>query len=188
MTMNLRQKALITTVVAASLVIAAVLIHGPLGPIFPRTVHRLLHIVGAVLFLGNMMVGALWMILADVSGSPEIFRFSIRGVNLADVVFTGPGVLLLTLNGAVLATDWGGLMHLPWLRQSLLLFGLMGLAWALFLVPMQIRLERLSEALPAFREFHASRAFRRLLVPYFVVGSVAASAGLAVIYLMVSKA
>jgi uncharacterized membrane protein len=172
---------------AVALVAAAVIFTGPLPVLFAPGAHRFLHVLGAVVFLGNIVVGALWMIAADASKSPEIFRFSIRAINLADIVFTAPGALLLILNGSVLAGSWSGYWRAPWLRNSLILFAAAGLAWVAFLVPMQVQMEKSARDPAAFAAAYHTAGFRRRLVAYFALGSAAAACALVALYLMVVK-
>src|SRR3989449_3259090 len=78
-------------------------------PLFPYTWHMLLHIVGAVLFLGNLIVTAAWMTWAVGQKDAKVAAFAAAGVNKADQWFTSPGMILLLLNGlAMTALAWGG--------------------------------------------------------------------------------
>src|SRR2546430_11947805 len=78
-------------------------------PLFPYTWHMLLHIVGAVLFLGNLIVTAGSMPWAFGQKDSRLAAFASAGVNKADRWFTSPGMILLLLNGlAMTALAWGG--------------------------------------------------------------------------------
>jgi uncharacterized membrane protein len=78
-------------------------------PLFPYNWHLLLHILGAVLFLGNLIVTAAWMTWAVGQKDSRIAAFVSDGVNKADRWFTSPGIILLLLNGlAMTALAWGG--------------------------------------------------------------------------------
>ena len=78
-------------------------------PLFPYTWHMLLHILGAVLFLGNLIVTAAWMTWAVGQKDSSVAAFASVGVNKADRWFTSPGMILLLLNGlAMTALAWGG--------------------------------------------------------------------------------
>ena len=166
--------------------LAFVLQHGALAPFLDRPIHRLLHIVGAIFFLGNVAVGALWLGFADASGSRAVLRFATRMVNIADLVFTGPAALLLFVNGAALASAWGGLGAQPWLARSVFLFGVLALLWALVLVPLQIQIENRIEAegdVPA----PLSAPLRKRLIAYFIVGGAAGVLALASLIIMVLR-
>jgi uncharacterized membrane protein len=159
----------------------------PYNPILDFKIHRFLHILGAVMFLGNIITGAMWMIVTDVTGSPSMSRFSIRAINIADLIFTGPGVILLVLNGAFMATNWNGLWSAPWLKWSLILFILIGVLWSFILVPLQIKFENTCEDKDVFMSLYVTSAFRELLVAYFVAGSITIILALVILFLMVSK-
>ncbi|HEY9844171.1 MAG: DUF2269 family protein [Candidatus Sericytochromatia bacterium] len=109
---------------------------------WPYAWHKLLHIFGVVLFLGNAIVVGLWMSLALHSHKPELIRFAITTLCWADVCFTGPGFLLTVANGVILSQSLAGLYALPWLRHALLLLALMGLL-GMIVMPLQIRMWRL---------------------------------------------
>ena len=114
------------------------------APLFPYAVHKVLHIFGAVIFLGNIIVTGVWMFLAERAQEVATLRFASKVVNWADVLFTAPGVLLLLANGLILATTWGGILGVSWITVALVLFTLSGVVWAGFLIPDQNRLIRLS--------------------------------------------
>ncbi|MDA1280645.1 MAG: hypothetical protein O3B95_11530 [Chloroflexi bacterium] len=45
-------------------------------PIYPFEWHLFLHVGGAVIFVGNIIVTGVWMILADRNGDPGVIRFA----------------------------------------------------------------------------------------------------------------
>jgi len=118
--------------------------HVPL--LLPYVWHKWLHIVGAVLFLGNIIVTGFWMLLAERRGNEASIRFAAIGVNWADVFFTAPGVILLLGNGLLLSQQWGGLYQMAWIRIALILFTLSGVVWVAALIPLQNRLAHWAEA------------------------------------------
>src|SRR4051812_10045063 len=70
----------------------------------------LLNIVGAVLLMSNIIVTAVWLVLAEQTRNTATLHFAAKAVNWADVFFTAPGILLLLANGQILAqAAWGGL-------------------------------------------------------------------------------
>lgn len=165
---------------------AWVLLSGPFPAIVGQPGHRLLHLAGVLLFLGNILVGALWLALADASGSIVTLRFATRVVNLADLALTAPGGALALLNGAVLANAWGGLYGAPWLARSLALFAVITLLWAFALVPLQVKLENGLAALPDDAP-GLPGPLRRSLISYFVLGGLTALLTAAIGVLMVLK-
>ena len=57
------------------LVVAAVAVSLPL---FPYRWHTFLHIAGAVVFLGNIIVTAAWMLMAERTRSVNVIHFSAK--------------------------------------------------------------------------------------------------------------
>ncbi len=108
--------------------------------VLPYQWHKALHIFGAVIFVGNIIVTGVWMLLAERTRDPAVLRFAARAVNWADVFFTGPGVVLVLWNGLVLAPHWGGIYGTSWITAALGLFALSGIVWVIFLIPYQHRL------------------------------------------------
>jgi len=185
---SIRIKVLIASVLAIAISSALFFVIPPIIHWLPYLWTRWLHILGAVIFLGNIFLGAFWMIYTDIQKSPELFRFTIRGINATDIAFTAPGALLMMWNGFVLAhQNWGGIFQMNWLRLAFSLFMVLGLLWALLLVPMQIYFEHVSENIKTFTEIYQSSAFRRRLVAYFILGSLAGILTLMILILMVLK-
>lgn len=183
---SLRQRVLLGMAWAMVPGTAAIAFTGPLPALTALPVHRLLHLGGAALFLGNVLVGALWLALADASGSRATLRFATRVINVADLAFTAPGAMLTVVNGAVLAGTWGGLFAVPWLTSSVALFGAITLLWAFVLVPLQVRLEHALAALPEGAG-PLPGPLRRTLVVYFVVGGVTGALAVTIGVIMVLK-
>jgi uncharacterized membrane protein len=99
-----------------------------------------LHIVGAVLFLGNIIVTAWWKVMADRTRDPSVIAFAQRQVTLTDLVFTAGGAALL------LGAGWGNAalhgMDVPairWLAWGFGLFIASGAIWVAILIPIQIK-------------------------------------------------
>src|SRR5690349_5344288 len=92
---------------AVVFIVVAVLVSLPF-PFYDRSWHKFMHIVGAVLFIGNIVVTAMWMILAAMTKQRPVVHFAAKAVTQADLLFTVPGVLLLFLNGMSLAPAFGG--------------------------------------------------------------------------------
>jgi len=148
--------------------------------IVPRRWHLLLHLLGATMFLGNILAGAMWMARLGASGEQVANRYVSISINVGDVVFTGPGALLLLYNGLVLATVYGGTFAVPWLRWGFLLFAALGALWLVVLVPLQQRLISLAQR-------DADEAFERTSRLYALPGAVAGVIALVVFGLMVLR-
>ena len=100
------------------------------APVLPFHWHKALHVLGAVLMVGNALVTGAWVAWARLAGSWEVIRFGLRTIIWADVFFTAPGFLLLTSNGLFLASTWGGIYAWSWLTASLVLLAAIGLLGA----------------------------------------------------------
>lgn len=143
-----------------------------------------LHVFGVCLFIGNIIVSALWKVMADRTGSFPVVRFATRLVNLTDVLFTGLGVTLLLVTGHLLAGYYGGVLSQPWILWSYVLFSISGAIWLFVLVPIQLKQARLlrtssQEIIPD--EYH------RLARLWSLAGTVATLVPLPAIYLMISR-
>jgi uncharacterized membrane protein len=92
---------------------------------------KLIHILGVVLFLGNITVGVFWKRHADKTGNLAIMASTIDGIIAADKVFTIPGILLL-LGGGLAAAFVANIPILStgWLLWGIIVFILAGLAFA----------------------------------------------------------
>ena len=117
-----------------------------LPEMFARPVHRLLHIAGAIIFLGNISVSALWFSFAAASRNSQWFAFAARLINLTDLVFTGPGLIVLLANAVVLVKAYGNAFAVDWLRWALIYFLLTGALWLGILIPLQLRLVKQADA------------------------------------------
>jgi uncharacterized membrane protein len=145
-----------------------------------------LHILGVVLFLGNIIVTAVWKMLADRTQSPPVVAYAQRLVTVTDIAFTATGVVLIIVSGQVMADDFGGVFSGPtWLTIGWSLFIASGVIWLGVLVPVEVMQARLA------REFRDSDVipdrYWRLSMVWAIFGSVATLLPLVNIYLMVFK-
>ncbi len=76
-------------------------------PLYPYRWHMFLHIAGVVVFLGNIIVTAAWMLMAERTRSLMVIHFSAKAVIRADLLFTLPGVLLILMNGFAMGRSEG---------------------------------------------------------------------------------
>jgi uncharacterized membrane protein len=126
------------------LIVVVVLVSLPF-PFLGRGWHLFMHILGAVLFIGNITVTAAWMILVVENGQPKLVHFGARAVNQADLLFTVPGVLLIFLNGLALAPAFGNTpWSVSWIATALALLILSGIVWLGFLLRYQHQMVELS--------------------------------------------
>jgi uncharacterized membrane protein len=153
-------------------------------PFFGRNWNRLMHLVGGVLFLGNIIVTAAWASLGRRSRDAEAIRFLVRGILLTDAIFTVPGVILLALNGGILGTVFFK-AGAPWIIVSVVLFAITGMVWGALLVPVQKRLAQLVNTMPHGGPIPAE--YDALMAKWFRFGGIATLLALIVFALMVFK-
>ncbi len=168
------------------LVVAAVAVSLPL---YPYRWHTFMHIAGAVVFLGNIIVTAAWMLMAERTRSNNVIHFSAKAVIRADLLFTLPGVLLIVINGFVMAvSSWGGwaaFHEFSWISIALALFIASGVIWVGALIPDQHRMAVYSDP-SKYPDSPPSQFFSALRRWYFW-GAIAIGLPLISLYLMVNK-
>ena len=105
-----------------------------------------LHILAAVIFVGNIITAAFWKTRADRSGNLETIAITARSLLQADYIFTAPGIVVLLITGIWMVglSDWGRFQE-PWLGGSFALLIVTGIIWLAVLLPQQRRMVRLAQ-------------------------------------------
>ena len=67
---------------------------------------KMFHIIGVVMFVGNIMVTALWKTTADRTRDANIIAFAQRLVTITDFIFTGFGAGLVFVTGFLMAFQY----------------------------------------------------------------------------------
>jgi uncharacterized membrane protein len=146
----------------------------------------LLHVLGAVMFIGNVVTAAFWKIRAERSGELQHIHRTAKNVMTADYAFTVPGIVLLLVSGGAMAAQLGySFAELNWLTISLGLFVLTGIIWLAVLIPNQRRMIRESER--SVREGKLTTGYRQASRVWDRVGGLATLLPLAVLVLMIVK-
>jgi len=108
---------------------------------------KTLHIVGAILFLGNIIVTGWWKFMADRTRNPAIIAFAQRQVTLTDYVFTLGGSTLVLAAGAGNAMLHGmDIFSTRWMAWGYWLLIASGILWLVVLIPVQIRQAKMAQA------------------------------------------
>ena len=105
---------------------------------------RTVHVVSAILFVGNMIVTGVWSALLFKQRTLVDFRFAARAIVVTDWIFTFGGAVLLVASGVTIAIGRGYPMwETPWIRGAIL--GLLSSTtiWVLLLIPAQRQMLRL---------------------------------------------
>lgn len=145
-----------------------------------------LHVIGVVLFIGNIVTAAFWKIRADLQKDPVVIHSTVKNVMLADYVFTLPGLVLILISGNAMAVRAGLYTQgMNWLWVSLILFGVAGIVWLAILVPMQRAMIRHSAGSVA--KGGITDEYRRASKKWAFFGTVATLLPLVVLYLMIVK-
>jgi uncharacterized membrane protein len=145
-----------------------------------------LHVLGVVLFLGNIITGIFWKRHADRSGDLKVRAQVLAGIIASDRLFTLPTVGLIIVTGVLDAL----LVHLPilrtpWIAWGLGLFLLSGLVFSTRVGPLQKKL--LSNVEAGISGNWDRAAYERLSREWLGWGWVATGAPLVVVFLMVFK-
>jgi len=99
------------------------------------------HVLGVVLFLGNIITGFFWKRHADRTGDLRARGQALDGIIKADRMFTVPGVLLILVTGVSMALIADlPLLRTLWIAGSLALFGISGIAFGIAVGPLQKKL------------------------------------------------
>ncbi len=145
-----------------------------------------LHILGVVLFLGNIIVTAVWKGMADRNGRPEVVGFAQRLVTLTDWIFTFGGAALILLAGTAMANHAGmSISGTPWIWHGYVIFLISGAIWVVILIPIQIAQARLAHDFEAGGDI--PERYWRLNRIWFFWGIIATLIPLANLAVMVFK-
>ncbi|MBT2701048.1 DUF2269 domain-containing protein [Bacillus sp. ISL-40] len=145
-----------------------------------------LHVLGAVIFLGNIITAAFWKIRADIKGDPELIHNTVKNVMLADFIFTLPGLILIIVSGILMAVQAGYSMSgLNWLTLSLILFVFTGVLWFLLLLPIQRSMIRHSAQ--SIEEGDISKSYRKASRYWAIFGITATLLPVIILYFMIIK-
>ena len=151
-----------------------------------RNAWLVLHILGVVIFLGNIIVTAVWKVLADRTRNPAVVGYAQRLVTITDTAFTATGATLITVSGLMLADRFGGVGGPGWLTLGFALFISSGVIWVTTLIPIQVLQSRLARSFAG--DGVIPERYWRLATLWYVLGGIAIVLPLVNIYLMVVKA
>lgn len=143
--------------------------------------HKLLHILGVIIFMGNMIVGPVWFSYAFYSKDAHVLKFAAKLLQQTDLYLTIPGVALTVLNGLCLSSVYGGSQSQPWLLHSIYLILTM---WVLS-VPLVFLQEKLFLTIETEAQNEAK--INRLLIRWSILGSLVMIPPSIIFYWMVVK-
>lgn len=148
-------------------------------------IFKTLHILFAVLFLGNMIVSAFWKLHSDKTGDPGVIAYTLKGIIKAGKLFTMPGVIGLLIFGFAGQGIGKIPISAPWILWSLVLFVISGAAFMAKVSPLQKKMAAIAEE--GINGSFDSAKYRDLSLDWNVWGIVAVAAPLIALVLMVFK-
>ncbi len=146
---------------------------------------KMLHIFGAVLFLGNIIVTAFWKTFADLSKDWRVIAFSQKLVTYTDIFFTTVGVLIIAITGILMAKQYANYLHLKWIAWGISLFIASGIIWLSILIPLQIKLHIIAKKFKTNQK--VSEEYWKLEKFWMIFGIIATVLPLMNLYWMVFK-
>jgi len=139
-----------------------------------------------VLFLGNIIVTAVWKALADQTREPRTIAYAQRLVTVTDWIFTLGGVVLILVGGyGMVAVAGLGPLGQKWLIWGQGLFIASAIIWVLLLIPTQIAQARMVRAFAQGGPIPEN--YWRLGRRWAIWGTIATLLPLANLYFMVFK-
>jgi uncharacterized membrane protein len=145
-----------------------------------------LRLLGAVIFLGNIITAAFWKIRADIKGDPACIHNTVKNVMLADFIFTLPGLILIFVSGNMMAVQAGYQMSgFNWFTLSLILFSLTGILWLTVLLPVQRSMIRHSAQ--SIEVGIITKAYRKASLYWAIFGITATLLPVVIMYFMITK-
>ena len=150
-------------------------------------VWKLIHVLGVVVFVGNITTGILWKVQAERTRDPALIAHACAGLTRSDRVFTMPGVMLLIVAGTVAAISGNlPILGTGWILWSIVLLAISGLAFMLRVAPLQRRMHALAAAATTSGQLDWS-AYESASRSWNIWGVVALAAPLLAVALMVLK-
>ena len=143
---------------------------------------KVIHLVCAALFLGNVIVSGVWALLAERTRDHAIILFSNTLVLVTDGLFTLTGAIGVVWTGHAMANRFDGGTGHPWIQWSYGLLIFSGLIWLLVLVPIQLKQRALLRASNTVCD-----QYWRLSRIWQIAGAIATVLPLPIVYLMVNK-
>ena len=108
---------------------------------------KFFHIVGVILFVGNITTGVFWKAHADKSRDPKIIAHALDGILRSDRLFTLPGVFIILVSGFAAAIVAGlPLLRTMWIAGGLGLFIITGVVFMARVAPIQRQMRDLARS------------------------------------------
>ena len=145
-----------------------------------------IHILSAVVLIGNLITSAFWKVRADQTSNLETIASTCRALLRADYMFTIPGIVVLWASGMLLVafTGWQRFEQL-WLGLSFVLLILTTIIWAAAMLPLQRRMARLTQE--GLSQSRLDQAYSRTSRRWSMFGGIATLLVVIILFLMVLR-
>lgn len=111
----------------------------------PYLIMKIIHILAAVLFIGNIISALFWKFYAENKKDAQVLAFTFNGIRKSDRLFTMPGVTILILFGVGGALHGGyNLLTTGWILWSEILIVISAVAYMAGVVPAQKKISVLA--------------------------------------------
>lgn len=145
---------------------------------------KVLHVLGVVMFLGNIIITGWWKIMADRTKNPQIIAFAQRQVTVTDWIFTAGGAAIITCAGALnVHTSWS--YSMKWLQWGVGMFVLSAIIWVVVLIPTQIKQAKMAAVFAETGEI--TDYYWKLCKRWTFWGALAVITPLIAVYFMIFK-
>tara|TARA_E500000318_G_scaffold29062_1_gene29080 strand:+ start:174 stop:641 length:468 start_codon:yes stop_codon:yes gene_type:complete len=149
---------------------------------------KFIHVLGVVLFLGNIIVSAVWKMQADRTRNPVIIVFACRLVNMTDFLFTAFGSALIVIGGIGLFHATGiALSDAPHLTIGISLFGMAAVLWITGLLPLQIYMSKLAERAVSEGATGMPQSYEKCRKLWNIIGVTAVLLPMGALYFMIYR-
>jgi len=106
---------------------------------------KLLHVLSAIIFIGNITIGIFWKIQADKSKDRIIIADTFKNIIKGDKIFTMPSVTALILFGLGTAMQGNySLIETGWIFWSIIMIIISAYAFMAHVVPLQKKIYALA--------------------------------------------
>lgn len=148
---------------------------------------KAVHVIGVVLFLGNIITGVFWKHHAERTGDHRIIGMMFEGIARSDRLFTIPGVLLIIVSGVFAARDAGySLLGTGWIVWPIMLFIISGVLFMAKIGPLQKRIAQLAQNAATADRFDWAQ-YKSMARSWEIWGAIATLTPLAALVIMVLK-
>jgi uncharacterized membrane protein len=144
---------------------------------------KLLHVIAAIIFIGNITIAPFWKAAADRSKDRLRIADTMKNIIRADRVFTMPSVTVLIVFGFGAQMTFGYPIETPWILWGLIMVVVSGVVFMTKVVPLQKKMYSLASDENKFNW----EEYRKLSKQWNIWGSIATVAPYIAVVLMVLK-